>query len=69
MNQNLKEKIERLLGVLKLIDRLGEQGCTSEVCKILTAEREYVLKSSFKEKYRAWLKTGANVLKTLNNVE
>lgn len=69
MNHNLKEKIENLLGEIKLIDRLAEQGCTSEVCKIVTAEREYVLKSSFKEKYRAWLKKEANVLKTLNNVE
>ncbi|WP_228550162.1 aminoglycoside phosphotransferase family protein [Salinibacillus xinjiangensis] len=46
---------------------LAEQGCTSEVHKIITRKGCYLLKSSFEEKYTEWLKAEAQVLKKLNS--
>jgi aminoglycoside phosphotransferase (APT) family kinase protein len=48
------------------IVKLPEQGYTSEVCKVVTENGQYILKSATKEKYREWLKTEAEVLKMLS---
>ncbi|MFX3675184.1 MAG: phosphotransferase family protein [Paenisporosarcina sp.] len=67
MNTHLREKFEGIVGAINEIYELDEQGCTSVVRKIITEEASYLLKSSFKEKYREWLKSEALVLEKLNN--
>ena len=65
MNNSLKAKIEQVVGEIRMITLLDEQGWTSEVRKILTTDRTYLLKSSYIERYRDWLKTEAEVLEKL----
>lgn len=65
MNTQLREKVEEIIGEIRKIKVLDEQGCTSEVCHICTDEGSFLLKSSFKEKYRKWLKAEALVLEKL----
>lgn len=67
MDSDLRRKIEHIIGEIKEITMLAEQGCTSEVRKIETYEGTYLLKSSFKERYREWLKQESEVLKILKN--
>jgi aminoglycoside 3'-phosphotransferase-2 len=67
MNTQLRENIERIIGEINKVNILAEQGCTSEVIQINTDGGSYLIKSSFKEKYREWLKAEAMVLKKLNN--
>lgn len=67
MNTELIEKVEKIVGETNRIIRLDEQGCTSEVHQIITKNGSYLLKSSFKDKYKEWLKTEALVLEKLNN--
>jgi aminoglycoside phosphotransferase (APT) family kinase protein len=66
MNHSLQGKIEEVIGSIHKINLLEEQGWTSEVRRIFTGDRSYLLKSSYKEKYRTWLKAEAQVLKMLN---
>ncbi|MDZ5472406.1 phosphotransferase [Bacillus sp. 31A1R] len=66
MNHSLKEKIENVIGSIHKMNVLDEQGWTSEVRRIFTGDRSFLLKSSYKEKYRTWLKAEAQVLKKLN---
>ncbi|MFC4323099.1 phosphotransferase [Litchfieldia salsa] len=66
MNEGLFIKLEELIGSIYEIEKLNEQGCTSEVRRIITDHRSYLLKSAFKERYRKWLNTEAQVLKKLN---
>lgn len=66
MNHSLQVKIEEIIGAKYKIEVLDEQGCTSEVRRIFTADSSYLLKSSYKEKYRTWLKAEAQVLQKLN---
>jgi aminoglycoside phosphotransferase (APT) family kinase protein len=63
MNPSLKSKFETEIGKITAIKQMPEQGCTSEVHLIETPEHYYILKSSFKDKYRAWLKSEAEVLR------
>lgn len=67
MNNDLRTKIEHIIGEINEISMLDEQGCTSEVRKIETKYGTYLLKSSFKERYREWLKQESEVLKMLEN--
>jgi aminoglycoside phosphotransferase len=62
MNQSLKMKIEAEFGKITAIKRMPEQGSTSKVFRLDTVHHSYILKSSFQEKYRAWLKSEAQVL-------
>jgi aminoglycoside phosphotransferase (APT) family kinase protein len=65
MDHSLQGKIEKITGSIHKTNVLDEQGWTSEVRRISTADRSYVLKSSFKEKYRTWLKAEAEILEKL----
>lgn len=66
MNHSLREKIEEIIGVIHKFDVLDEQGCTSEVRRIFTEDRSFLLKSSNKERYRTWLNAESQVLEKLN---
>jgi len=66
MNSQLLENIESIIGKIKMINKLDEQGCTSIVRQINTTSGIYLLKSSFEYKYREWLKDEATVLEKLN---
>ena len=57
---------EDIIGEINKVEKLPDQGCTSEVCRIVTGERIYLLKSAFKQKYREWLKVEAEVLEGLS---
>jgi hypothetical protein len=59
MNHHLLGKIEEVIGSIHKTVALDEQGWTSEVRRIYTDDRSYLLKSSYKEKYRTWLKEEA----------
>lgn len=65
MNSQLREKVEEIVGKIKTVTKLEEQGCTSKVSQIITDSKKYLIKSSFKEKYREWLKAEAQVLEKL----
>ncbi|MEL3971178.1 aminoglycoside phosphotransferase family protein [Rossellomorea oryzaecorticis] len=65
MNHSLKVKIEEVTGCIHKTNVLDEQGWTSEVRRVYTGDRSYLLKSSYKGKYRTWLKEEAQVLKKL----
>lgn len=67
MNPQLRKKVEEKVGEIKEINVLDEQGCTSEVRQIHTDSGTFLLKSSFKKKYREWLKAEALVLEKLND--
>lgn len=67
MDFSLRKKIEEIIGEVKEITLLDEQGCTSEVRKITTPLGTYLMKSAFRERYREWLKKEAEVLKSLKN--
>ncbi|WP_047983704.1 phosphotransferase [Ornithinibacillus californiensis] len=67
MNKQLISKIGNIVGEIKSITRLEEQGCTSIVQKITTNKGNYLLKSSFEKRYRDWLKQEAQVLEKLVN--
>lgn len=56
-----------ILGEKMEINKLPEQGCTSEVCKIVTQDGIYIMKSASKKKYREWLQSEAEVLQTLSH--
>jgi aminoglycoside phosphotransferase (APT) family kinase protein len=62
MNQSLKRKIEAEIGKITAIKRMPEQGCTSVVFRLETVEQSYLLKSSFKDRYKVWLRSEAQVL-------
>ncbi|MFB1082625.1 aminoglycoside phosphotransferase family protein [Jeotgalibacillus sp. JSM ZJ347] len=65
LNDELRSKIENKIGVIQQVDLIEDQGWTSTVHKITAEDGLFILKSSFKEKYREWLKTEAEVLKKL----
>ncbi|WP_400247471.1 phosphotransferase [Niallia sp. JL1B1071] len=65
MDKLLKMQLESLIGSISTIDRLEEQGGTSIVHQVITKSGTYLLKSSFKEKYREWLQAEAIVLEKL----
>lgn len=65
MNQQLKGDIEQIIGPIHERSRLAEQGCTSEVSQVMTDKGSFLLKSSFQDKYREWLRTEADVLERL----
>ncbi|WP_244094259.1 phosphotransferase family protein [Jeotgalibacillus salarius] len=65
INEELLSNIEKSTGRIHQVDLLDDQGWTSTVHKISAENGLYILKSSFKEKYREWLKTEAEVLKNL----
>ncbi|CAM5216245.1 Aminoglycoside 3'-phosphotransferase-2 OS=Ureibacillus acetophenoni OX=614649 GN=SAMN05877842_106128 PE=4 SV=1 [Ureibacillus acetophenoni] len=67
MDSSLLKKLEEMLGEVKDISLLDEQGWTSEVRKITTTKGTYLMKSAFSERYREWLKNEAVVLKKLKN--
>ena len=67
MNIVFMEELESIVGEIKSFIKLNEQGCTSEVHKIITENGCFLLKSSFKEKYKEWLKNEASMLKQLHN--
>jgi aminoglycoside phosphotransferase (APT) family kinase protein len=69
MNHTLQKKIEEVIGSIHKINVLDEQGWTSEVRRIFTNESSFLLKSSYKEKYRTWLNVEAQVLKNLNKTK
>ncbi|MGR3764273.1 phosphotransferase [Rossellomorea sp. NS-SX7] len=63
MNQELISEIEAEIGKITEIQLMPEQGCTSRVHRLDTTENSYIVKSSFKDKYRSWLNSEAKVLK------
>ncbi|OBR62541.1 amino acid transporter [Paenibacillus oryzae] len=65
MNHSLKQQIEQIVGRMAEVIILDEQGCTSEVSRIMTTEGSFILKSVTKEKYRSWLMNEAKVLKDM----
>jgi aminoglycoside phosphotransferase (APT) family kinase protein len=67
MDQFLKSMIEELIGEIQNDDLLSEQGWTSQVRRLVTSNGLYLLKSSFDERYRNWLKTEAQVLEKLSS--
>ncbi|HWL22494.1 MAG TPA: phosphotransferase [Ureibacillus sp.] len=67
MELSLRQKIVEIVGEIQSENLLDEQGCTSEVRKVVTNNGTYLMKSSFKERYRDWLKQEANNLKVLKN--
>lgn len=67
MDQQLLKDVEDIIGTIRRVNVLDDQGCTSEVLQIFTDDSSYLLKSSFKEKYLEWLKAEAQVLESLNN--
>ena len=67
VDAQLREKAQEIVGEINKVLVLAEQGCTSEVRQLVTDQGSYILKSSFKKKYRDWLKSEANVLESLNN--
>ncbi|WP_404466866.1 phosphotransferase family protein [Planococcus rifietoensis] len=66
MKDNLKKKVEEKVGKVNAIHKLAEQGGTSEVFRIETSQDSFLLKSSFKKKYRMWLAQEAKVLEKLD---
>lgn len=64
MNDWLINKVQEIIGEVNSVEKLAEQGYTSEVRCIYTKGRRYLLKSSFKKKYREWLSDEARVLET-----
>ncbi|WHX42476.1 aminoglycoside phosphotransferase family protein [Mesobacillus sp. AQ2] len=56
-----------ILGEITKINKLPEQGCTSEVCRIVTPDGIYIMKSATKKKYREWLHSEAEVLQILSH--
>lgn len=67
MQNAVFEKVEEIIGKVSDFVLLDEQGCTSEVSRIVTEERSYILKSVNKEKYRLWLKDEAQILEKLQD--
>ncbi|MHC0036914.1 phosphotransferase family protein [Pseudoneobacillus sp. C159] len=67
MDMQLKEKIEPIIGEIDKDESLSEQGCTSKVRKLSNSNGEFLLKSSYVERYRHWLKTEAQTLQNLLN--
>ncbi|TKC18877.1 aminoglycoside phosphotransferase family protein [Robertmurraya kyonggiensis] len=67
MTEKERDSIEKIFGQIYEINKLSEQGCTSEVRKILTESGTYLLKSSFYSRYREWLRMEALVLEKLTN--
>lgn len=65
MDDQLKKEIEAIVGKVNSITLLSNQGCTSSVQRITTGRNGFLLKTSYKEKYREWLKSEAEVLKKL----
>jgi aminoglycoside phosphotransferase (APT) family kinase protein len=61
----LFQQIEKIIGNIDEETFLDEQGCTSEVRKLVADNKSYILKSSFKPKYREWLKSEAETLRTM----
>lgn len=59
--------LQDIVGELITLEKLPEQGWTSEVSRIVTKSGTYLLKSAFKEKYRDWLNTEAKVLQNLSS--
>ncbi|AJD89721.1 hypothetical protein JMA_04040 [Jeotgalibacillus malaysiensis] len=66
-NEGLLSKIRHSTGEIDQIDLIDDQGWTSTVHKISAEHGLFILKSSFKEKYREWLKTEAGLLEKLKN--
>ncbi|MCM3666119.1 phosphotransferase [Mesobacillus subterraneus] len=62
ISQNL---LQDIVGELITLEKLPEQGWTSEVSRIVTKNGTYLIKSAFKEKYRDWLRAEAKVLMSL----
>jgi len=58
-------EFEKITGQIEDVQLLAQQGWTSEVRKVIAKNGTYLLKSSFKEKYRAWLKKEVEILKIL----
>lgn len=65
VDNQIKKEIEAIVGEVKNITPLPDQGCTSSVQKLTTERNGFLLKTSYKEKYREWLKREAEVLKKL----
>lgn len=66
MKENIREKLEELVGKLIGNHALAEQGGTSEVSKIETSQGSFLLKSSSDKEYRVWLAEEAKVLEKIN---
>jgi aminoglycoside phosphotransferase (APT) family kinase protein len=65
MDHDLRDKIGKVIGEIQSNDKLSEQGWTSQVSRLRTDKGIYLLKSSFDERYRRWLKTESQVLEKL----
>ncbi|MFS0781275.1 aminoglycoside phosphotransferase family protein [Bacillus sp. 1P06AnD] len=65
MKPLLKDTIVSIIGDITGSRMLPQQGCTSVVQVLETAKGAYLLKSSYKQKYREWLKEEADVLNRL----
>ncbi len=66
MKDDLKKKIEAIIGDVKTTYLLEEQGWCSDVRKIVADNGIFLLKSSVKERYRNWLRTEAQLLEQLD---
>jgi aminoglycoside phosphotransferase (APT) family kinase protein len=65
--RNSQILLQDIVGELITLEKLPEQGWTSEVSRIVTKSGTYLLKSAFKEKYRDWLRAEAMVLMSLED--
>jgi aminoglycoside phosphotransferase (APT) family kinase protein len=65
--RNSQKLLGNIAGEIIGIEKLPEQGCTSEVSHVVTKSGSYLLKSAYKEKYREWLNAEAKVLQNLSS--
>lgn len=62
LHSGIKIQIEQIIGNVNSIEPLADQGCTSEVNRLVTDEGSYILKSATTEQYRDWLRDEAKRL-------
>lgn len=62
-------RIEQIIGKVNTIEALAEQGCTSVVNRLVTADGIYILKSATTEQYRDWLRVEAKRMEHNNIVD
>ncbi|WP_240647693.1 phosphotransferase family protein [Paenibacillus nanensis] len=56
-------QIEQVIGRVNEVEALAEQGCTSEVSRVVADDGVYLLKSASEQRYREWLRIEAERLR------
>jgi aminoglycoside 3'-phosphotransferase-2 len=65
LTTEIRTRLEEVIGSIRNVSVPEEQGCTSLVRRIETAEGSYVLKSASHPKYREWVKKEAHIMRLL----